>query len=404
MIRVQFYDAASSTQRYKKKIIKQQFKKLQSEVLIPNGLEIRKLEIGKLQFENVDDFNFEIMYVDDQVLDKNDWLKKVIFIKDKNNISDRTYKSLQSELNLKLPTLHKIRNKIKSFDNKFEIMENSRGVYVDIQNKLKQLIPRIKTNFRNSEKILHIKLSADGAQIIRHKSILNFTFTILNEKGSKPKTATGNYTIGIFDIPEESYDEMSIVLKELSVQIESLNEIDINGERYIIEKYIGGDLKLLAILFGINGATANFPCPWCKWDKTKLINIDFEKVKREIEKEWSIHDKDKGARTIDEAINTTNKFGQIKRPIITAIPFHRIIVDMLHLFLRITDVLYDLFIVNLKELDGYQKNKTDLNNQPHLKMFIKDLKEIYNISAPFFIEKNDIKLTRTRKRKTISKF
>ena len=178
MIRVQFYDAASSTQRYKKKIIKQQFKKLQSEVLIPNGLEIRKLEIGKLQFENVDDFNFQIMYVDDQVLDKNDWLKKVIFIKDKNNISDRTYKSLQSELNLKLPTLHKKRNKIKSFDNKFEIMENSRGVYVDIQNKLKQLIPRIKTNFRNSEKILHIKLNADGAQIIRHKSILNFTFKL----------------------------------------------------------------------------------------------------------------------------------------------------------------------------------------------------------------------------------
>ena len=59
-----------------KKIIKEQFKKIQSEVFIPNVLEICKLEIGKLQLENDDDFNFEIMYVYEQVLDKNWMVKK----------------------------------------------------------------------------------------------------------------------------------------------------------------------------------------------------------------------------------------------------------------------------------------------------------------------------------------
>ena len=59
--------------------------------------------------------------------------------------------------------------------------------YIDIFKKLQNLIPKIKKQFNdNHDKILHIKFSADGAQIIKHKTLLNITFTILNE-GSKSK-------------------------------------------------------------------------------------------------------------------------------------------------------------------------------------------------------------------------
>jgi hypothetical protein len=36
--------------------------------------------------------------------------------------------------------------------------------------------------------------------------------------------------------------------------------------------------------------------------------------------------------------------GYIHKPIFTSIPFHRAMINMLQVFLRITDVLYDLFI------------------------------------------------------------
>jgi len=39
-----------------------------------------------------------------------------------------------------------------------------------------------------------------------------------------------------------------------------LNEIDIDGIEYKIEKYIAGDLKMLANIYGIKQANANCPC------------------------------------------------------------------------------------------------------------------------------------------------
>lgn len=151
-------------------------------------------------------------------------------------------------------------------------------------------------------------------------------------------------------------------------------------------------LKILAIIYGINAASSNIPCVWCKFDKSKLKNVDIDKVQREIEREWFILSEEKGARTIDNAVRSINKFGQINTPIITSIPFHRIVVDMLHLFLRITDVLVDLFVINLKELDGYQQNKLNLDAQPHFNGFLVDLVEQYNIKSPFLIENKDIKV------------
>ena len=60
-----------------------------------------------------------------------------------------------------------------------------KGVYLNTEQKLKLLIPKIKANFIDQlGNILHFKFSADSAQIVKHKSFVNFTFTILNEEKS----------------------------------------------------------------------------------------------------------------------------------------------------------------------------------------------------------------------------
>ena len=63
-------------------------------------------------------------------------------------------------------------------------MENSRGVYINIIEKLNFLIPKIKKNFDDiSSNVLHIIFSCNGAQIIKQKLILNLTFTEILQIG-----------------------------------------------------------------------------------------------------------------------------------------------------------------------------------------------------------------------------
>ena len=211
------------------------------------------------------------------------------------------------------------------------------------------LIPKIKSHFIDKEtRCLHIKFSADGAQIIKHKEILN--------EGKIAETATGNYTCCLFDISKEDYETMYTCLAEIKTEIDNLKELEIDGCVYKIEKFIGGDLKMLAIIYGINRATANCPCIWCVWDKRKLVNKDIDKVEEEIKKEWSIIKTEKGARTLSDSISSVGSNGYVNVPIFN-IPFHRIVIDTLHLFLRITDVLYDLLIKDLRQIDGKQKKR-----------------------------------------------
>lgn len=391
MTRKNFYQTTKRHQLRLKNNIKDKLKQIQRELLIPHGLEFRKVEIGPyIEQEDIENFKCDLVYINSNI-EESVSIKKVIYIKDKNNISDDTYKSLRNELKLKLPSLYKLKNEIEKYDEMFDIMENSKGVYIDIKKKLKELILRIKHKFINKDdNILHIKFSADGAQIIKHKLILNLTFTVLNE-GKIAETASGNYTCGLFDITKEDYDVMCTCLNEIKFQINDLNEIEVDNIKYKIEKYIGGDLKMLALIYGINQASSNCPCIWCIWDKRSFDNDDIEKVDEAVQKDWSIKDVEKGARTIEEALHSQNKFGYINKPILS-IPFDRVIVDTLHLFLRISGVLYDLFIVSLRNLDGKQKNEIDLSRQPHLNQFFLDLKENYNIKAPFSVVDKSIKI------------
>ena len=104
----------------------------------------------------------------------------------------------------------------------------------------------------------------------------------------------------------------------------------------------------------------------------------------EIKRQRSISDPDRCARSIERSLQSQGQNSYIKEPILN-ITFNKVVIDMLHLFFRISDVLYDLFIQDLRNLDGKQKNELDLMNMPHLNQFYTDLKDTYNINRPFYI-------------------
>jgi hypothetical protein len=56
------------------------------------------------------------------------------------------------------------------------------------------------------------------------------------------RTASGTYIVGLFDI-SESYKEIKEAVTEIELEIKNLTDIELNGEKYYIEQYLGGDMK-----------------------------------------------------------------------------------------------------------------------------------------------------------------
>jgi len=62
---------------------------------------------------------------------------------------------------------------------------------------------------------------------------------------------TGNFSLGIFLIKSESYDEIKESLAEILDILSELKKINIDANEYDIEFWLGGDLKFLALVLGL---------------------------------------------------------------------------------------------------------------------------------------------------------
>ena len=94
------------------------------------GLKFNSIVIRNINTENdnIDKFEFEITNYEStqaQQTSGKAWLKRVIYVKDKNNISDRTYKSLRFYLGLRLPSFYVLKKEIRLYDQSLDIYSNS---------------------------------------------------------------------------------------------------------------------------------------------------------------------------------------------------------------------------------------------------------------------------------------
>ena len=60
---------------------------------------------------------------------------------------------------------------------------------------------------------------------------------------------------------QESYEHLTVAIKDIAEEIDLIKSIDIDGHKYNIKFYLGGDIKYLAICLGIQATNA---CIWCK--------------------------------------------------------------------------------------------------------------------------------------------
>lgn len=185
---------------------------------------------------------------------------QLVYVKDRNNISDRTYIEL-AKIEQHLPRLYQVKKRVSELNAAYEVTSLANGV-IGVQQSLasrltatilhaKQVCmhtPPEQLLFENN--IVKVKLSGDGTNVGKRLHIINFTFTLLDVS---PGSYEGNHIL-LMAKCEENYDCLSLALANIveEVQVLQRSGIDIEGTRYQLEFFLGGDWKFLAIITGIS--------------------------------------------------------------------------------------------------------------------------------------------------------
>ena len=216
----------------------------------------------------------------------------------------------------------------------------------------------------------------------RGLTVVNIAFTIL-EEGACSQSASGNHSISIMKI-SESYDDLAHGLEDICNEARQLEVLEICGVAYTINFFLSGYWKFLAMVCGLQSATCEYACIWCKCPKKHRCDMTMS---------WSITDVAKGARTIGEiqqksklSKSSKHRYNCCHEPIFPFIPMHRVVIDSLHLFLRIADVLINLLIRDLRILDGIDSNRA------YIKKYEVFLNESCKVRFQWYVDKDSKKL------------
>ena len=318
-----------------------------------------------------------------------DEVDKILYVIDKNNISSRAYRDLTHQCPT-LPKEHVLKER------KFELnrgcnvkeIDDCKGVWQSfrecIVNRLAHPDPSIENVLLNDT--IHIKLSGDGTKFGKRMHIVNITFNIIGEDVSG---ADGQYLLAVLKVPEK-YEHLKDALPELVSEIRDTKSVVVAEKEYALTFYLGGDLKFLNQVMGIDSFGCKYPCLWCKcpselrWDTTQ---------------KWSMINPVEGARTNAEIVamaagSKKHAYNCSHPPLFENVEVACVVPDTLHLFLRIADQLMSQLIAYLRQLDNTDKVCTKFSgdrckNMVKFEEFVQSLKIEWN----FFIDREQKKIS-----------
>lgn len=212
-------------------------------------------------------------------------------------------------------------------------------------------------------------------------------FTLL-EEGALAYSHEGNHMLAIIK-DEEKYEPLRDALEDIRKDLERLTKITVEGQMYDIKYYLGGDWKFLAMATSIDSASCDHACIWCKCPISERCLTD---------KQWSISNVSQGARTIEENVRIgSGRMFNVSHPsLIPTIPLMNVVIDKLHLFLRVSDVLIDLLVLELGRRDSIDKAKKfsnfDIKNFAHLEWYQNFVSSLGVSGYNFWIGRNSKQL------------
>jgi len=154
--------------------------------------------------------------------------EKCLFFKDKANITDKSYHIFRRGLNLKDRTssLYSIKKQRKKKSLSLGIKPLDTGFYRDPVKMIKEKVSRYVKTLSQGDglDLVKIKLGCDGTNLSRNVKLVNFVFSVINEK-VKAGSVNGCYRIGIFKVEKEDYESTKNWLPVLWNKIKELKKV-----------------------------------------------------------------------------------------------------------------------------------------------------------------------------------
>ena len=107
--------------------------------------------------------------------------------------------------------------------------------------------------------------------------VVTFTFTLL-EEGNKAHSSDGNHILAAFKEPEK-YESVKAALEDISAEVEQLTSIQVDDIDFQIKYRLGGDWKFLAMVTGIDAASSDHACIWCKCKTSERFDTETKRQK-----------------------------------------------------------------------------------------------------------------------------
>ena len=112
------------------------------------------------------------------------------------------------------------------------------GVQTSLKDRLREKIQRLKIKGDlGKQETVRVKMSGDGTNIGKRLKVVNFTYTIFNEK-ENAMSEKWNYVLAIMKT-KEAYDNLKESLSDIKTEMAQLNETEADNVKFQIEYILG---------------------------------------------------------------------------------------------------------------------------------------------------------------------
>ena len=150
----------------------------------------------------------------------------------------------------------------------------------------------------------------------------------------------GVRTLGIAEC-EESYEQLREILEYIMNEIDKLDSVTYEGHRVPIEYFFAADWMLLSTVCGLFGPKSNWPCIWCHAKMTKedgFVECALGPRSEQLAQQF---------------MGSTGHMGYKFRSLLTRIPLRNIIIDVLHMKIRVVGHIVSLLVGEFCNMDAY---------------------------------------------------
>ena len=195
----------------------------------------------------------------DETLSKKRTIEKVLFVKERFNISNQVYHEMSMITDL--PSSYSLLKTAKQLDAQYILQctpGKTEGVQQSITERLRLRIRHMLLSDPSHQSgHIRVKITGDGTSISRSVHLVVIAFSLVDdENASSPYEC---HVVALINTTE-NYENLEEFLTDIADELRHLKSINVDGKKFTLQFYLGGDWKFLALVSGIEAATSRFLC------------------------------------------------------------------------------------------------------------------------------------------------